>query len=505
MLDKIRTAAGTALLWAAAQLPPSPEPKVKKGPLAYATYLTSAKPSNSALPVPDRRLASTDVTTLRNGASTRKILRDFVAASPDLSAAVFSYGRVGIPKRYTAVAVNPDGTFNPDATSLVQQVIARMDMLPNYADGFAGVWSIRALAESFAKELATYGACSGELVLDKTRIPARIQPLSVTNIEFIPDKDGLLKPQQNLAGTKVDLDVPTFFYVALDQDLLEAYSSSMLEPSLKPVIFSEDFMADLHKVVKRAVHPRISVSIDHDKLLKSMPTEAQHDEVKRATWLNSVITQVQETVNGLQPEEALVQFDFIKIDYLNNGNISLSNEYTALQDIANARLSTGAKTMPSILGHGVGSQNVASAESMMFVKNTSGAITFKLNEIFSRIFTLSARLFGHDVVVRFEFDDIDLRPESELESFRQTKQSRLLELLSLGMITDEEACLALTGKLPPAEYKPLSGTMFKSKQADGNDNPNGESNSGSTLNQKVKSDQPAQGRGQNNKSNPVKE
>ena len=53
-------------------------------------------------------------------------------------------------------------------------------------------------------------------------------------------------------------------------------------------------------------------------------------------------------------------------------------------------------------------------------------------------------------------------------SFAQTRQMRIMEQLETGMLTDVEACLMLTGKLPPPGYKPLSGTMFRSnKQAAG--------------------------------------
>ena len=72
------------------------------------------------------------------------------------------------------------------------------------------------------------------------------------------------------------------------------------------------------------------------------------------------------------------------------------------------------------------------------------------------------RLLGYDVFVEFSFARPDLRADSELEAFRSMKQSRVLDLLSLGLITDDEAALQLTGKLPPASAPKLSGTMFRS-------------------------------------------
>ena len=108
---------------AATQLAPVAPPKVKPGSQTFPSYLKTTKPSTAVLPQNDRRLASTDTTTLRNGTDTNTIIRDFVAASPDLSAAVWSYLRLGLPQTFTAVAKNPDNTFNREATLLLQQLL----------------------------------------------------------------------------------------------------------------------------------------------------------------------------------------------------------------------------------------------------------------------------------------------------------------------------------------------------------------------------------------------
>ena len=102
------------------------------------------------------------------------------------------------------------------------------------------------------------------------------------------------------------------------------------------------------------------------------------------------------------------------------------------------------------------------------------------------------------MVVEFTFDPIDLRPDNELLAFKQTKQMIVLEQLSLGLISDDEACLQLTGSLAPPGMKPLSGTMFKQPNAQvSTSNP---TNSGSTLNQNLAPTTPTTGRGQNRKA-----
>lgn len=481
-----------------------PAPKVKKGLQGVPSYLDTAKPDKStSLTLNDRRLSQVDLSRVSRTQSTREIVREFSQSSPDLSSARFNYLRTAITNGYIATARNLDGTINPDATALVQQLLTRFDRLPDYQNGFSGTLSMRSISESLAAEIYMYGSCAAELVIGPDNLPQRIQPLSVTNIEFKPDDDGF-SPVQIVGGDEIDLDIPTFFYVALDQDLLEAYSESMVQSAVQPVLFGEQFISDVRRVLRKAINPRLMVSINEESFRKYMPIEVQNDEQKATEYYNRIVSELETTLNELEPDEALIHTDTIEVSMENNGNISLSQEYSTIQGIANAKLATGAKILPSLLGHGNGSSNVASTETLVFMKSAEGAIQYKLNEIFSRILTLAVRLFGLDVTVEFKYKPISLRPESELEAFYQLEQSRVLQQLSLGMISDEEACLQLTGHLPPSTYVPLSGTRFyEGQQTQASEiNPyNGESNDGSTLNQNLKSDQPKSGRGMNNTRN----
>lgn len=168
-------------------------------------------------------------------------------------------------------------------------------------------------------------------------------------------------------------------------------------------------------------------------------------------------------------------------------------------------LSTGTKTPPTVLGHHKSSSNVSSTEALLFLKQVEGSVQLKLNELYSRMLTLAVRLTGIDCYVEFSYDPINLRPEMELEAFKAQKQSRLLESLSLGIISDEEYHLEMHGRLPPEGYEPLSGTRFKSKEPSSENPYNGEENNGSTLNQDLEPDTSTGVRGGNRKRNPQKE
>ena len=267
---------------AATQLPPPGDPKVRGGQSLLPSYVKSATPNTkTALIKEDRRLINTDLTTLRNSGSTSETVRQFIKASPDLSAAVVSYVRTAITNGWIVAARNLDRTFNEEATSAVHQILTRFNTLNDYTVGFDDSMSIRSLCEAWLKDLMTNGAMSGELVLNKALLPDKIQPVSTSQIRFFPSSDGKRQiPKQVIAGKEIDLDYPTFFYVALDQDLLTPYPDSPLESALQPVLFSADFMNDLRRIVKRALHPRLDITIDEEKFRKTLPQDVAIDPKK---------------------------------------------------------------------------------------------------------------------------------------------------------------------------------------------------------------------------------
>lgn len=473
-------------LGALTDLPPQAVPRVKSAAVTIPSFLTTAKPNqDSFLPQSDLRLGQIDLESLRTGVGTAATIRTFTKASPDLSAALFADVRLAVSPEYRVLARNLDGTLNQDATRLVQQLCRRFDLLGPTTGGYNSFPSIRTAAESCGKELMSLGATAMELILGPGRLPEGLRPVSVEGLKWKYNGKRAV-PYQVVSGEEINLDIPTFFYIPLDQDLKTPYAESPIQSALPAVLAAQTFMQDLRRVFRRAISPRIKAQIVEESFKKNVPSDVLQDPVKFKAFADAVVAAIREKLNGLNPEDALVFFDSVDISYLNNGSTSLSDEYKTLSSIIHAQLASGVKSLPVILGQG-GTSNVASTESMLKIKSVEGAIQAKLNELYSRLLTLCIRLFGIDAVVEFKFSAINLRPDSELEAFKAMKQSRVLEQLSLGIIGDDEASLELTGTLPPEGYTPLAGTMFTSKKPEAGGNP--DSNT-SALNRDLKSSAP---------------
>lgn len=469
----------------AAALPPVAPIKPPRGQNSYAGYRKQTKASTSAIQRTDRRLANTDTLTLRTANTTKAVIRNFAIASPDLSSTTNAYLRVGIPEVYTVVGRNMDGTISPEATQLAHEVLRRVTFVPDYNLGFNAYSSVYALACSLAKECLWYGSAAMEVVLDKARLPTQFVPVHTPSLKFYEEDYGI-RPVQDIGGEEIDLDIPTFIYTSLDQDLLDAYSSSILEAALQPVLADQEFMNDLRRVLKRAIQPRVTATIIEEKLRKAAPIEVQNDPAEMAKFCDAVLSEIENNLTNLEPEDAIVSFDTVEYAHMNADQGDVSGNIKAVQELLNAKLATGAKVMPAILGHGQGG-NHASTEAIMFVKYAN-VLRLHVSELLSRALTVSCRLMGQDCYIEFQYEAIDLRPDSELESFKAMKQSRILMQLSLGMITDEEACVKLTGNLPPAGMPKLSGTMFMgAATANTGGNPNSNT---SALNQELKPSTP---------------
>lgn len=354
MFDKLKSFFSGVTHDAASQLPPVAPLKVKPGNRSWQAFFTSTRPSTATITRPERRLINTDTTTYRNGGTTHKVIQDMVAGSPELSNAVYTAVRLGVPEKYCAVARNMDGVLNPEATRLLQQLLTRFDVIGDPLEGYTGSGSIKSVSESLAGDLVRYGQASCELVLDKSRLPYRLQPFSSTLVKFKFDKNGVT-PYQEVGGEEVSLDLPTVAIVQLDSDLLSPYSNSPIEPALKAALFSETFMADLHRVMRRAIHPRLMVSVDSEKVRKNLSPEAQMDPAKAVEELNAIIAQIETKVNGLAPEDALIYLDDLGFEV--ETPPASSDNYTILRDIANAKLASGSKTLPSVLGLESGSSS----------------------------------------------------------------------------------------------------------------------------------------------------
>lgn len=445
--------------------------------------------------------------------SNRTLQIDEIRAETDVVKAI---RRLATDERYTSNAVfsivhlaltnfravgydTVTGEYSQEVTNIANQVISRMDTLNDYTKKFNKKPTVRQFVETSLREAAVSGAVAAELVLDKSGLPDRLQSVAYETLTFVQKKDGMVFPKQKPAaggGGKngsgdIELDIANFFVCELNLGANETYATPMYKSSLIDTFQNNDFIDDMRRVVFRAGHSRLVVTLNSDKVRASASEEVRDDEAKMMQYMTDVQNQVQKAVGQLRPEDGVVVYDSMDVDVADIGG-EKSDYVPLLQQVSNMQ-ATSLKAPPSILGiRSEGSQSLANSETLIYLK-IAKAIQGPVCDLMSRALTLSVRLLGVQGYVKFVMDPIELRPESEREAYKMTRQQRILNQLSLGIITDEHACLMLGVPYRP-DMPQLSGTRFLDKSASNTYNSNPDNTGG--MEQTLSPDTPSKAGGE---------
>lgn len=401
---------------------------------------------------------NTDLTSLRNtGSGQKDVVKALSQNSPDASFAIYSKNRFAITDSYSVMAYTLDGKLDVAATESAIALANRLDKMPAYMDRYSAPTDFRSLSERALMQLQWFGSFGAQLILEEGLVPNRIEIFSTRDVKYDQDSARII-PYMEIDGVRYDIDTPLAVIVDIDQDVSTPFSMSPLQSATQPLLADLEFTNDLRRAFSKVNLPRPAVKILADQFLASLPPEIRFDAKRLKEVQTSFIRDIQAELNGLNPEDCLVYFDTMVVEHLTAGNNSSADSVREQKSLVDAKVSSGLHTLPSLLGRGTTS-TAASTEAMAYLRAVEGEQE-KLNTMFSLLLTTGVRLLGHDVYVQFVYADPELRPKSELESFRATKQSRVMELLSYGFISDEESSILLTGSLPSGNYSPLSGTQF---------------------------------------------
>ena len=464
-------------------------------PKAIPTKAKSATPASAvdkdqSLRRPAKDAIVNSVSDARNASSVIQSIRRLAEDEGVTSNSIFTASSIANTSfKATAYDTNTS-TFNAEATKLVTWILASMDTLQDYTKKFSDKPTVRQFIEMGLRDCQITGGLGCELVLDENKLPSYLQLVSYEQIEFISDGKGSRKPVQKVQGTDdVDLNLPNFWIAELSKDPTQAYAVPILRAALNTSITNHEFIEDMRRSVNRTGHSRLIVKLDSAKIAAAAPEDVQEDPAKLIAHMLAVQSAMTSSLQALTPEDSIVTFDNAEIEVADIGGAK--SDYVPLMKTLNNMQATSLKTPSSILGlRSEGSQSLSNIEALTYLK-TLVALRGPIQDVLSRALTLAVRLYGSDVYVKVVFDPINLRPEDELEAYKTMKQTRQLDLLSLGIWTTEQYCHESGNPYRP-DMPDLSGTGFAGSSPQSSDG--GVDNSGGaerTLN----SDTPKNGGG----------
>ncbi len=463
-----------------------PEPKSPSKLPSKSTAIPRYLGTSKGVKVPNTATNITNVDRsiyARGAANLNDVVANLVRTSPDLSHAVAVKISTAISKNYTVVAYDETGRVDTKGTELAQALCLKWDSAAYDYSRFTRTTDLRSLCSSLILDSTRYGGMTAELILGAGRLPSHIRSVDTAKIDWADNLTDSYPIYKSKTGD-VPLNFSTIFYSATQQDMATPYCESPLSTAIQPALYDQELSDHLRRAAHRNLLQRLVTTIDTEKWLETVPVDIRYDSEKLAEYAASTVTEIENKMNALEPEDSLIIFSSLSVDSVTDANRSEDRTIEVLNSLISGQLSSGAKILPSVTGRAREGSNASSTEAMLFLKSVS-FIQLELDIMLSRIMTLAVRLLGVECSVKFQHEGINLRPEVELESFRTIKQARLLRELSLGLRPDEEVSILLTGSLPPAGYKPLSGTYFDTS---GNIDSSGNDYSNTSVDTSGKSD-----------------
>ena len=395
------------------------------------------------------------IASVRTRTDVNDIIRTLMREDGIFSSAANSMTALATGSGFRIAGFSADGAMDVGVMSMAYSLLDSLTALHDYSKGYNDKPGIMQLLATLQQDVVGTGGTGVELVLGKDFFPERLVPIGYSTITWVSDGKGGRYPTQDSGNSPLNL--PTVFIAEHNRNADEGYSASMLRPGLSNTVAFNEFLEDTHRAVNRTGHSRLIATLNAERVWAAAPDNIKNNPLARAKYFNDVKSGVEDALQGLEPEDALVSYDTVNYEVKDTGGSKA--DYTNLLTTLGNLLGASLKTPATVSGlRASGSQGLSNAETLVYLKIVEASRT-TVEEVISRALTLAVRLAGVDGYVSFEFLPINLRPEEELEAYKGTKQARILALLSYGVINDAEACFEL-GIRPHGLIKEFSGTGF---------------------------------------------
>lgn len=439
-------------------------PKKKGNPKGVSSTSTfNPNQTGVVLSAPTYRDHLDDIFVDRVSQDSREIMKDLFKADPDVSATVGAFLTIADTDLHYVV-YDMEGVIDREGQKLLEAIITGMEQRRDYTTGFQMSMSLKAHSEALRYMILLRGACAGELVFDKFLVPSNIRHVDMAEINWYEGAAGEYKPEQEPANANdaIQLDIVNFFVKYYRQNPTEIYPYSPFVASINTIAARQQVINDLYRIMQKTGYPRMEVTVVEEVLLKNAPEDVRQNKDSQVAWLNARLTELATGVSDMRPDAAYVHTDSVQAGIMNEGGPKSSMDVSSIIDVLNAQNQAALKTMATIIGRGESGVNTGTVEARVF-SMSADSINVPIADMYEDMFTLALRMQGFEGYVKCKFAKVELRPDLELEPQRTMKQARMLEELSLGILSDDDYHMAVYKRPRPDSAPELSGTGFNAK------------------------------------------
>lgn len=409
-------------------------PKRNIGEVENPNYSSLSKVRQSASSV-YYDLYREDILNSRYIYTTDELIDRLARYDGDMGNAIHNY-LIAIDSGFRLVAKDIFGIKNARATKRLKLIVDRFN-------GKNIDRSLETVVKSVSRLLITRGAAGVEV---RTDASGRVDSLYVVDPKWVTwerEDDNYIAYQNNEV-----ISSPFLFWIFLDPDTDSVQHIPPLLTALSSIFFRIGVLQDLERVVKRAGYDRLTATIVEDIVIKNAPASIRRNPNDLKTFLESKRIEIQNILTNLKPEDAIAMWDSVNLEYL-KGGVKDTLDVKPLMQVLDQQVSSGLKTLPSILGR---RDRANETESVLYVRSVK-YIQSSISKLFSNVLSFCLEKEGVKSRALLEHNDVDLRSPLEIENHKLMRQKRLLQEAVLGFRTLEEVCYELTGHELPKDFE----------------------------------------------------
>lgn len=315
-----------------------------------------------------------------------------------------------------------------------------------------------------------------------------IDPATITEWKWLPEKRRYAAYQNGLTGQKIDLYDGNFFWVPHQPNPGRPDGTLQFEPAIATMTQFYQLIQDSMVVLNRIGYPRYKCEIDRAALLESATPAEKSTPDAQARLFSETFDQVESQMRKMGKDNDIVTFDSNKIEIL-GGNVNGSGiDVRAWFEVLDPLIPNAFQLTPVLLGRLTsGSYSLGTAEYSI-VCDTIDTMRRASKRILEEIIDLWARVKGYNVRATVTHNPIDWQTELDKLDVELKRMEKARRAEEYRWISHDEA--AQIGMEASAASEPAQLDMFEylsrqSEQTQDSDQANNDAASEDVKNQIV--------------------
>lgn len=266
-----------------------------------------------------------------------------------------------------------------------------------------------------------------------------IDPATITNFEWLPDKKRYAAYQSGLNAKKVDLYDGNFFWVPHQPKPGRPDGTLQFEAAIATMTEFYQLIQDSMVVLNRIGYPRYKCEIDRAALLESATPAQKSTSEAQQKLFNDTFDQVERQMRKMGKDNDLVTFDSNKVEVL-GGNVNGSGiDVRAWFEVLEPLIVNSFQLTPVLMGRlSSGSYSLGTAEYKI-VRDTVDTMRRESKRIIEEIINLWARVKGYNVRATVTHNPIDWQSELDKLDVQLKKIEKARRAEEYKWITHDEA------------------------------------------------------------------